>query len=492
MNFRSLYSKLSITLFVLLCLIGLLLNQIIQHSGVMYQQQVSQTLNANLARHIVEEETLIKSGEIDKKAVDVLFDKLMAVNPGVEIYLLDPTGVVVDYFAADSSIKRMRIELDPIRQFLDQKSRFPVFGDDPRSSDQEKIFSVAEITDANGLQGYLYVIIEGEKYDGIVAQLTDSYVFDSALYILLAALAVALTVGLLVFAGLTRRLRKLGAAMRGYAAQKDIGEITLIDESLIHSNDEVGQLADHFRIMADRIDEQFRHLRRMDGMRRELVANVSHDLRTPLTTMRGYLETLLINSGKLSTEEERQYLETALSHSKRLAELIDELFELARLDSCESVVYSEAFSMAELVQDVGQSFELRARKTGVSLDLDINPQTPLIYGDIAMMQRVLENLLENGFRHTPKGGHITIAVDIESSQVVVKIADTGCGISADDVPRIFERFYMPKTNNQSSSSGLGLAIVKRILELHGSVIKVRSQLNQGTTFSFSMDPVPSI
>ncbi|MFT5400489.1 MAG: two-component system OmpR family sensor kinase, partial [Gammaproteobacteria bacterium] len=150
MNFRSLYSKLSITLFVLLCLIGLLLNQIIQHSGVMYQQQVSQTLNANLARHIVEEETLIKSGEIDKKAVDVLFDKLMAVNPGVEIYLLDPTGVVVDYFAADSSIKRMRIELDPIRQFLDQKSRFPVFGDDPRSSDQEKIFSVAEITDANG------------------------------------------------------------------------------------------------------------------------------------------------------------------------------------------------------------------------------------------------------------------------------------------------------------------------------------------------------
>ena len=109
-----------------------------------------------------------------------------------------------------------------------------------------------------------------------------------------------------------------------------------------------------------------------------------------------------------------------------------------------------------------------------------------------MMQRVLENLLENGLRHTPDGGQISISVEIDSGNVVVRIADTGCGIPAEDVPRIFERFYQQDINRTvSSNTGLGLAIVKRILELHGSVIKVRSEINQGTTFSFNLAIKPA-
>jgi len=163
------------------------------------------------------------------------------------------------------------------------------------------------------------------------------------------------------------------------------------------------------------------------------------------------------------------------------------MFELARLDSCESVVYSEPFSMGELVQDVAQSFELRARQKKIRLDVNLNPQVPLVYGDIGMMQRVLENLLENGLRHTPSGGRVSINVDLDSTNVVVRVADNGCGIPEKDVPRIFERFYQQdKNTSDNNSAGLGLAIVKRILELHGSVIKVRSELNRGTTFTFEL------
>ena len=242
--------------------------------------------------------------------------------------------------------------------------------------------------------------------------------------------------------------------------------------------------------MADKITAQISELRSLDGMRREMVANVSHDLRTPLTTMRGYLETLLIKNGELSPVQQKQYLETALRHSQRLGKLVDELFELARLESCESVVYSEPFSMGELVQDITQSYLLRAEQESIRLESSLNPDAPLVYGDIAMMQRVLENLIENGLRHTPEGGRIGIRVDVDSGNVVVQVTDTGCGIPAEDVPQIFERNYRKDKNGSGSGTGLGLAIVRRILELHGSVIRVHSEPELGTTFSFHIAARP--
>ena len=259
------------------------------------------------------------------------------------------------------------------------------------------------------------------------------------------------------------------------------------------SNDEVDALGVQFNVMAEKISEQIHELKRTDSMRREMIANISHDLRTPLTTMRGYLETLLLKNENLSSAEKRQYIETALSHSQHLGKLVEQLFELARLDSAESVVFSEPFSVGELVQDVTQSYMLRAQQKSITLEASLNPDAPLIYGDIAMMQRVLENLLENGLRHTPEGGRISLSVDIDSGKVIVRVADTGSGIPAEDVPRIFERFYQQDINRSASSSaGLGLAIVKRILELHGSVIKVRSETNSGTTFSFYLATKPAV
>ena len=246
-------------------------------------------------------------------------------------------------------------------------------------------------------------------------------------------------------------------------------------------------------MMAEKINTQVHELKKMDSIRREMVANVSHDLRTPLTTMRGYLETLLLKNNELSKEEKKQYLETALKHSQHLGKLVEELFELARLDSCESVVYSEPFSMCELVQDVAQMYQLRAQQKAIQLDIDMNLESPLVYGDIAMMQRVMENLLENGLQHTPEGGRILISVDVDSGRVVVQVADSGSGIPTEDMPRIFERFYQQNINRSGNEhAGLGLAIVKRILELHGSVIKVRSEMNHGTTFSFHMATRPSV
>jgi signal transduction histidine kinase len=261
-----------------------------------------------------------------------------------------------------------------------------------------------------------------------------------------------------------------------------------------NSRDEIDELGAQFNAMAEKISLQIQELQRTDSMRREMVANISHDLRTPLTTMRGYLETLLLKNNELTAQEHKQYLEIALNHSRHLARLVEQLFELARLDSSEAVVYAEPFSIVELVQDVAQSYQLRAQEKSIRLDVDLNPDTPLIHADIAMMQRVLENLLENGMRHTPEGGRISISVDVDSGKVVVRVADNGCGIPAEEAPKIFDRFYQRDANSNvddNGSAGLGLAIVKRILDLHGSVIRVSSDTNRGTTFWFYLATGPS-
>lgn len=487
MIFRTLYSRLALTLFILLCVVGLILNQLIRHSSDMYQQEVSQKLNSKLATNIVNDQLLIQGQQVNRDTLNALFDQLMVINPSIEIYLLDLQGKVMAYSAPEGKVKRSAIALGPIEEFLEQDERFPIEGDDPRDPTGQKVFSAAKIVNSDGPQGYLYIVLGGEKYDDIVQLLRDSYILDSALIVLLAALVAALFCGLIIFSLLTRRLRALGSTMKKYIGNSGEFDRSVRFSSSAQTSDEIDELGLQFNKMAEKINHQIDELRRMDGMRREMVANVSHDLRTPLTTMRGYLETLLLKNDELSETDKTQYLETALLHSQRLGNLVEELFELARLDSCESVVYSEPFSMGELVQDVAQSFELRAQQKKIRLDVNLNPQVPLVYGDIGMMQRVLENLLENGLRHTPAGGRVSINVDLDSTNVVVRVADSGCGIPPQDVERIFERFYQQdKNSSDNNSAGLGLAIVKRILELHGSVIKVRSELNHGTTFTFEL------
>lgn len=490
---RTLYSRLALTLFFLLCVVGVILIQLIGRSSTLYQQEVAQKLNRELAEHIVAEQPLIQDQRINDQALDRLFHQLMVINPSIELYLLDQQGLVLDYFAPEGKVKRARIALEPVREFLDENARFPIEGDDPRNPAGHKVFSAAEIVNEDGLQGYLYIVLGGERYDNVVQMLKDSYILESSLIVLLVALAAALLCGLIVFALLTRRLRVLGSVMRRYAGQERHGEAPIPFPGKEKANDEIDELGQHFKAMAEKINAQIRELQKMDNIRREMVANVSHDLRTPLTTMHGYLETLLLKHGALSAEEQEQYLRTALRHSQRLSHLVEELFELARLDSCESVLYSEPFSMGELVQDVSQAFQLRTQEKSIQLKTSLNPNVPLIYGDIAMMQRVLENLLENGLRHTPAGGRIHVSVDVDSANVVVRVSDTGSGIPAVDVPRIFERFYQQDINRSGNNgAGLGLAIAQRILDLHGSVIMVHSELNRGTTFSFELPATPAV
>jgi signal transduction histidine kinase len=244
--------------------------------------------------------------------------------------------------------------------------------------------------------------------------------------------------------------------------------------------------------MRDRIADQFKRLDENDRMRRELIGNITHDLHTPLASVQGYLETVLLRSDALDGDTREQHLRTALRHAQRLDRRIADLFELSKLDAGRVQPREEVFCLAELLQDVLQSYRLQAQQRGVALDLAAGShgQSP-VRADIALIERVLQNLVDNALRHTPEGGRVQLAIEPAGNhRLLLRISDTGAGIAAEHLPHIFERYWRggeaERGDAASHSAGLGLAIVKRIVELHGSAIAVRSAPKQGTTFEFAL------
>lgn len=223
-------------------------------------------------------------------------------------------------------------------------------------------------------------------------------------------------------------------------------------------------------------------------LRRDMIANVSHDLRTPLTSLRGYLETLLMKEDSLSAAERHKYLGIAARQGERLAKLVDELFELARLESKGTELDLEPMQLGEFAGDVTQKFQLTANEKAVRLTIEASDGIPLVDADAGLMERVFDNLISNALRYTPAGGHIGVRVAAAGERVSVCVADTGSGIPEAEIPFIFNRFYRADKSRHAASenAGLGLAITKRILEMHGGEITVESAPLAGTRFSFSL------
>ena len=484
---NTLYKKLTAILFVVLCLVGALVFALVLYATDMYQQEVSQRLNRDLAEHILSENLMLKDGQVDQQALKQIIHMLMVINPSIEVYLLDTQGKILAFSAPQGKVKRQYVNIEPVKQFLSTPKRLPYFGDDPREFGRKKIFSAAPISSGKGIEGYVYVILAGEAVDSAAAMIKDSYILRYSLAGLIASLLVAMLFGLIMFSFTTRRISRLSNAMTAFLSGSDNRQVTLYPHT-DRIRDEVDQLGANFNSMADRIQQQMEALKQNDAKRRELIANVSHDLRTPLTSLHGYIETLLMKESDLTEEERRDYLKTAANHSEQLNRLIDELFELAKLDSVETLLNIEPFSLAELAQDVAHSFNLAAEKNHITIKTEFGSNVPFAYADIALIQRVLENLIENAMRYTPKGGEISISLSAKNENILVSVSDTGCGIKKEDVPHIFDRFYRVTKSRENGDfhSGLGLAIVKRILSLHGSDISTDSEINKGTTFTFQL------
>lgn len=491
---NTLYGKVAAVLFGLFCLIGTVAILLTLYTTRLYFQEVNQKLNKTLAERMVSEQVLIQEGQVNEEALRQLFHQLMVINPSIELYLLDAQGTILTFSAPPGKVKRERVALEPLERFLSADEDFPILGDDPRDLMRKKVFSVFPVDTLGGSrEGYLYIILGGEEFDSVTQMLVESYILRLSVWTVAAILVLTLLAGLLCLKLLMRKLKSLASTMETFKRDEFPGQSALTMGARRQADgrrqgDDIDELETTFTQMADLIRQQVQQLKESDQLRRELVVNVSHDLRTPLTSLQGYLETLLMKDGALSLHERQQYVEIAVVQSTKLGQLIAELFEFAKLDSQEVKPRLEAFSMGELVQDVGHKFRVIAEAKRVTLQVKQGDDLPFVLADIGLIERVLDNLIENALRHTPPGGLVTIILSLKGENIMVQVMDTGSGIPPDDLPHIFDRYYRGRRSEQDTETGagLGLAISKRILELHGSAIHVESVVNRGTMVAFSL------
>lgn len=226
----------------------------------------------------------------------------------------------------------------------------------------------------------------------------------------------------------------------------------------------------------------------VENLRKELLANVSHDLRTPLASIHGYLETIQMKRDSLSPERLDKYLDTTLRNTEKLKKLVDELFDLSLLESKEKKLNLEPININDLCHDVLNDFRLKALEKNIKLSPNLAKDLLPIKGDTSLIERVLQNIIGNSVKNCVKHDSITISTIRQGDLVKLTIADTGAGISEEDLKYIFNRFSMGKSGE--TGTGLGLAIVKNILDLHGYEYDLKSSKGEGTIFSCYLELCP--
>ncbi|MCF6317859.1 MAG: HAMP domain-containing histidine kinase [Proteobacteria bacterium] len=486
---KSLNKKLSVLLLFLFIVTGVSLGFITRYASEQYHNEITQRLNGSIAMYVTNEAPLISNGQYNEAALKHLAHQAMVINPTVEVYLLVTRGKILSHNLPAKTVLLNQVPLNTINTFLQKGSRRPLLSVDPRSPDNDKPFSVAKVINNGVDEGYVYVILGGQTYEALANDISKNYIMRLALAAIGAVIVLATLIGILMLTKLTRPLKLLRDNVMVF--QKSITGVS--GNKASYTGDEIEQLEGAFTDMSTQINRQLGQIKQADQTRRDLISNVSHDLRTPLASMQGYLDTLLIKKDQMDDAEMTEYLSIARKHCNRLNVLINDLFELSKLDSHAIKPNFEAFSMSELMQDVALDFKLIASNRNIDIKVELIEGNTDVRADIGLMQRVLENLIENAIKHTPENGKVSIKLTQSGEKFKVIIRDTGRGISQQEIPYIFDRLYRAEntSNKSNSSSGLGLAIVKKILELHKTNISVISKLDKGTQFSFNL-PVANL
>lgn len=478
--FNSLYWRISAVFMLLLIVIGAAYTWITVETAEQYFLHQHQRLNASIAGHTVQEVPPFLNGEVSKDAMDKIMHSMMAINPAIEVYILDPKGNILTYVAPYKKVKLTEVNLGPVAEFIRTEGKVLITGDDPRNPGTQKVFSAAPVMENEVLLGYVYVVLASEEYVSVGKYLFGDFMLSLSGRNIVLTLVASLLVGLLAIWLLTRNLRSVIMIVKKFSQGDFRARIP------VKSKSELAQLSHTFNEMADTIVADQKRREAVENLRKELIANVSHDLRTPLAVIRGYIETLSIKGPTLLPAERERYISVSLDSIDKLEKLVNDLFELSKLEAEQVQLRKEPFSLSELVQDVVFKYQLLAQKKGIDLRMNVPVGHAIVLGDIALIERVLQNLIDNALKFTPGRGKIEVQIGKEGEEVRVFVNDTGPGIPETEIPFIFERYHKAHHVVNKNGSGLGLAIVKKILELHNTTISIRSNLNQGSQFSFGL------
>ncbi len=426
---RGMRTHISTPLWVLLCavMVGVVGFQVWAHITLSRRAvDASEALtNRNIAR-IFAERLRRFSERSNPSEVYKQINELARLNPSIRLYLLDQNGIVKASPREYGHLVLPFVDLRPVRRFIASGDRSDVvYGDDPLKLRSLRPISVEPLRLGGGTH-YLYVVVgEGGADTGLTASINSTVGIGT---VLVTAVSMSLVVVLIVFLAYSRLQRLQGA-----------------------------------------------------------VASLSHDLRSPLSSIQGYLETLLHKSDSLDADSSKRFMNVALRSTRTAATLVDDLHHLSKLEASGEKPEMENFSLADLVMDVTMSTRPQADEKKIDLVVYVPPVLPLAYGNVQLIERLLRNLLQNGLRYTPERGKVEVIAALVVGRIRVTVSDSGVGIPESELSKIKSPFFRA-TNAKAAGqgSGLGLSIASAVAKAHGGELKILSREGEGTAVVFEL------
>ena len=481
---KNFFFRISLAFLLAISFLGVVFVGLTSYLTQEYTREARQLVHANLASDIVGGVSpLLLQDDLNPATARHIMHFVVAINPSVDVYLLKPDGQIFTKVAPHEELKTTQVDLVPVQQFVESYDKPFLTGTNPKNTNQLSTFSAAPVYDKERtLRGYVYVVLENDKNAVAQQNVFQSHIPRWSIQLFLLALLVALIGGLALLYYLTRHLRDYTNVVQRFQ-QGDYE--ARVSQRFMDSFPLLGQT---FNLMANTIVTNFERTNRMEQLRRELLANVSHDLRTPVSVIHGYAETMQMKNGSLPSEQQHKYLDIILSNSTKLSNLIGHLFQYSKLESDQVTALKAPFKLMEVLRKTRDNCHFVALDKQIELKIVMSEPELEVFADPELIERVVQNLVDNALKFTPVGGEICLEVEARKDSVQVSVRDTGIGIPASQLPYVFDRFRRIKNGAvlNSKGTGLGLAIVKKIMDLHGSMIRVQSELDLGTTFVFDL------
>jgi len=472
--FKTLFSRmlatyLSLTL-LLLTLLGVTL-------GAMFRNQYIDEKESELRREAAEINAVIYEKYVDPEKRSVAESQLKTIvrqyDALLQLYFIDNVLGKVTLMDGESTDKWAPVaEMDLSAQaaeIVESKAESVSAGDYAAVSEVPMMTLRRSIVDAEGSAiGAMFLHVDMSRTNASVRQVYMDVLLSALIAVILAFLAVSYTAN-----RMTRPITEMNNAVKRFSH----GEFDA--RAAVPGTDEVSQLGESFNEMADEINA-------LEQSRRSFVANVSHELRSPLTSMRGFLEAM--QDGTIPPAEQGKYLDVVIGECKRMTGMVNDLLDLARIESGMNELKIAPFDINELVIRTLLTFEARVNAQRIEVVMDFETERTVVEGDSAQIAQVIRNLVDNAVKFSPEGGRLTLGIRANKGRAVVSVRDEGEGIRPEDLPYVFDRFFKGEKAHTpaGSSTGLGLSIVKRIVEQHGEEIEVVSAPGQGTCFTFKL------
>ncbi|MDO9372777.1 MAG: HAMP domain-containing sensor histidine kinase [Ferruginibacter sp.] len=472
----SIFSQIGILVFAIITILSLLFMWLTYLSVSNFHEASTQLLNKDVAAHIARFTSPFINEGIDKKKADSVFYDAMVLSPSVEVYFLDTTGKVIAYHDNENPLQSGKISVDPLRQLIATRGEKYIKGPDPRERHRPKIFSAAEVRNGSKLLGYIYVILGSNRN---LNQMLFSTYFNGLLFKVLIAIVLLSIIFAFVYINRLRRnydsvLQTLDRFQQGdFSARFNVKKYT-----------EMTPVTTTFNTMADLLVLNIDKLTQTGKERKEFIANISHDLRTPLSVARGYTETLLMTTTQPALMKE-EYLQLVYRKIRQVEDMVMQLFDLSRIDSVEFNLKKEPFVFSEVLQEIVYESGAAAQEKEINLDDSQIKNSDWILADIKLMERVIENLMVNALKYTPAQGIIKVEIEKENELLSFSISNSGVDIT----PQVNTWFNSTEKDvfaSRPPGIGLGLLIVKKILMLHGFNYQLRSHEDGLNSFTISM------